>query len=146
MSTMTLTAPLARPRSRPVGIHSGGRPTRPSMAVPVRGRPAPTRSAGASPARPLRLTARGRVALLACLGAVALAVPGVSGALGLGAPSGVAPPVRFVTVQPGQSLWAIAGEVAPGADRRDTVAQIRDLNALPGSGVQAGQQIAVPGW
>lgn len=145
MSTMTLTAPLARPRSRPVGIHSGGRPARRPMAIPVRGRPAPTRSAGASPTQPLRLTARGRVTLLACLAAMALAVPGVAGAVGLAGPSAVAQPVRYVTVQPGQSLWAIAGEVAPGADRRETVAQIRELNALPGSGVQAGQQIAVPG-
>jgi hypothetical protein len=41
-------------------------------------------------------------------------------------------------------LWSIAGEVAPGADRRDTVAEIVELNALDGSSVRAGQRIAVP--
>jgi LysM repeat protein len=49
-----------------------------------------------------------------------------------------------VTVAPGQTLWAIAGEVAPNADRRDTVARIQELNALSSVNLQAGQKIAVP--
>jgi LysM repeat protein len=53
-------------------------------------------------------------------------------------------PVEYVTVLPGDTLWNIANDVAPGADPRDTVAEIIELNALPGSTVQAGQQLAVP--
>jgi LysM repeat protein len=49
-----------------------------------------------------------------------------------------------VTVAPGDSLWSIAGDVAPDADRRDTVAEIMELNALSGSSVNVGQRIAVP--
>jgi hypothetical protein len=53
-------------------------------------------------------------------------------------------PVTYRVVLPGETLWQIAGEVAPGADRRDTVARIVELNALPNAGVNAGQRIAVP--
>ena len=53
-------------------------------------------------------------------------------------------PVTYRVVLPGESLWQIAGEVAPGVDRRDTVARIVELNALSTAGVNAGQRIAVP--
>jgi hypothetical protein len=52
--------------------------------------------------------------------------------------------VSYRTVLPGETLWQIAGEVAPGVDRRDTVARIVELNALSSAGVAAGQRIAVP--
>ena len=52
--------------------------------------------------------------------------------------------MRYVTVAPGDTLWSIAGEVAPGEDRRDTVARILELNARETSGVRAGDRIAVP--
>ena len=53
-------------------------------------------------------------------------------------------PTRYITVGPGETLWAIAGEVAPDADRRDTVQRILEINALPSANLQAGQRIAVP--
>jgi hypothetical protein len=53
-------------------------------------------------------------------------------------------PVSYRVVLPGETLWQIAGEVAPGTDRRDTVAKIIELNALPGAALAAGQRIAVP--
>jgi hypothetical protein len=53
-------------------------------------------------------------------------------------------PVTYRVVLPGETLWQIAGEVAPGVDRRDTVARIIELNALPTGGINAGQRIAVP--
>ncbi len=53
-------------------------------------------------------------------------------------------PVTYRAVLPGETLWEIAGEVAPGVDRRDTVARILELNALSTAGVYAGQRIAVP--
>jgi Tfp pilus assembly protein FimV len=53
-------------------------------------------------------------------------------------------PVTYRVVLPGETLWQIAGEVAPGVDRRDTVARLLELNALSTAGVRAGQRIAVP--
>lgn len=53
-------------------------------------------------------------------------------------------PTLTVTVQQGQSLWAIAGTVAPERDPRDVVADIVQLNNLDGGGVNPGQQLFVP--
>jgi LysM repeat protein len=50
----------------------------------------------------------------------------------------------YVVVQPGGSLWDVASEVDPSVDPRDLVAEIVRLNNLEGSGVQAGQPIALP--
>jgi LysM repeat protein len=49
-----------------------------------------------------------------------------------------------VTVAPGDTLWSIAGEAAPGVDRRDTVHRIVELNALAGPELSVGQRVAVP--
>jgi hypothetical protein len=53
-------------------------------------------------------------------------------------------PVSYRVILPGETLWQIAGEVAPNTDRRDTVAQILELNALSTAQVQVGQRIALP--
>jgi LysM repeat protein len=53
-------------------------------------------------------------------------------------------PVAERVVLPGETLWGIAGEVAPGVDRRETVAQIMELNDLASAEVRAGQRLAVP--
>ena len=53
--------------------------------------------------------------------------------------------VSYRTVLPGETLWGIAGEVAPDADRGDTVAELMELNALTNPAVAAGQRIALPG-
>jgi LysM repeat protein len=49
-----------------------------------------------------------------------------------------------VTVQAGESLWAIAGAVAPDRDPRDVIADIVQLNNLSSGGVVPGQQLFVP--
>lgn len=51
---------------------------------------------------------------------------------------------HYVVVQPGDSLWSVASQLDPSADPRDLVAEIVQLNQLDGSGVQAGQPVAVP--
>ena len=53
-------------------------------------------------------------------------------------------PTVSVTVQPGESLWAIAGSVAPERDPRDVVADIVQLNNLDAARVMPGQQLFVP--
>lgn len=96
----------------------------------------------------LRLTHRGRV-VFGVLG-VLLALAAIGAALLLGSPQAVATAEEssaefgYVIVQPGASLWSVATELDPQADPRDIVAELVRLNQMGGSGVQAGQPIAVP--
>jgi len=96
---------------------------------------------------PLRLTRRGR-AVARALAALALLVVVAGGVLvdrpALAGQDAEAGPVAERVVLPGETLWAIAGEVAPDVDRRETVAQIMELNDLASAEVRAGQRLAVP--
>ncbi|KIC64664.1 LysM peptidoglycan-binding domain-containing protein [Pseudarthrobacter phenanthrenivorans] len=101
--------------------------------------------------RPLRLTRRGRIVLigapLVLLAVVLLSLSGFfnSPAKASDSAAGLAvTPTVTVTVQPGQSLWAIAGTVAPDRDARDVVADIVQLNNLGAGSVIPGQQLFVP--
>jgi Tfp pilus assembly protein FimV len=100
------------------------------------------------PTAPLRLTARGRLVVRATAGlcGVGLALAAVlAGGRVANASSDARPlAVEYHVVRPGETLWQIAGASAPGADRRDTVARIVELNALRTAELQAGQRIAVP--
>jgi LysM domain len=97
---------------------------------------------------PIRLTRRGRVVVRA--GVVLMIVLALAGGvllMGRSAQAGSTPTrvtASYRVVLPGETLWQIAGEVAPGVDRRDTVADILELNALSSAEVFAGQRIAVP--
>jgi len=96
-----------------------------------------------SPA-PLRLTRRGRIAVVAALLAMLSTLGGLVGhAATAGADQRQA--VRHVTVRPGETLWQLAERVAPGADPRVVVAQLAAINHLPGDGVAAGQRLIVSG-
>jgi len=53
-------------------------------------------------------------------------------------------PTRQVLVLPGQTLWSIAAEVDPTADRRDVIADIVRMNGLQSSQVMAGQALELP--
>lgn len=129
------------------------RTTTPSRRVPAQRtaavRMAPSRvphPAGTSVPRPtLRLTRRGRVVVLlvtvgAAFGAfTVLSDPAVS------TPEHHRSSAEKVIVEPGQSLWDIATEIAPGEDTRDVISEIVDLNALESAGsIQAGQALFVP--
>ncbi len=92
-----------------------------------------------------RLTARGRLVLLLAL--VGLLLVGFS--LGrsrteAATTTSPSPAVTQTTVQVGESLWTVARRVSPGTDPRATVQQLRRLNHLSGSGLQAGQQLLLP--
>ena len=54
------------------------------------------------------------------------------------------PASHSIVVQPGQTLWGIATQVAPHADPRATIQQIIVLNHLPSTGLRAGQELALP--
>ena len=92
----------------------------------------------------MRLTRRGRLVITTLLFAVGVAITMFSGTVSLAGTDVEHLPVRYVTVAPGDTLWSIAGEAAPGVDRRDTVHRIVELNALAGPELTVGQRVAVP--
>jgi hypothetical protein len=102
---------------------------------------------GNAPAPRLRLTSRGRFVfgVLAAIPVIAVAV-----FLGIGADGANATldsgttTFEYVSVEPGQSLWQLAEQVAPQADPREVVADILSLNNLPSGDVQPGQELAIP--
>ena len=100
----------------------------------------------AGPARPaLRLTRRGRLLVsLAFLGASLALMTAMGGwavaSLGGGEPA----PVRVVEVQPGQTLYDIAGETAEPGHVREMVYRIQELNSLPSGRIAEGQKLAIP--
>ena len=95
--------------------------------------------------RQLRLTRRGRVAVvLAALLTLVVALSVGGGTVSQATGSGPVRAPHTVTVQPGESLWALAERIAPSMDPRLVVAQIEQLNHLAGPQVMAGQQLVVP--
>ncbi|MET1085581.1 MAG: LysM peptidoglycan-binding domain-containing protein [Arthrobacter sp.] len=113
--------------------------------------PAGQRRERPAPLPPLRLTRRGKIVLigipLVLLAALLLSLAGFFNSPAKASDSAsdlsVTPTVT-VTVQPGQSLWAIAGTIAPERDARDVVADIVQLNNLSAGTVHPGQQLYVP--
>ncbi|GAA2180851.1 hypothetical protein GCM10009847_20320 [Leucobacter tardus] len=96
----------------------------------------------------LRLTHRGRV-VFGTIGTLLTAgVLALLAALGATSASASAEQSEqsFSTVvaAPGDSLWGIAESLDPEGDPRDLVAELVTLNGMDGSGVQAGESIAVP--
>ncbi len=106
-----------------------------------------SRTAAATRPAPMRLTRRGRIVL-----GTLVALPIIVGAyfIGMGSSSAGADSVQSnvtfeqVTVMPGDTLWKIAGDVAPGVDPQSVVSAIADLNQLDSLTVQPGQQLAIP--
>jgi hypothetical protein len=93
----------------------------------------------------VRLTRRGRLVAFVSSLAMACAVFGAfaGSATGSGAAS-ERPMLRTITVQPGDTLWGIAREVAPGEDPREVIAEIESLNSSVGAVLQAGDELVVP--
>lgn len=50
-----------------------------------------------------------------------------------------------VKVQPGDTLWSLASQYGPaGADIRNTICEIEDLNGITASGLMPGQCLTIP--
>ncbi|MGA9582535.1 MAG: LysM domain-containing protein [Allosphingosinicella sp.] len=98
------------------------------------------------PDKPLRLTGRGRVAVVTLALAVISTLAIVFGSSVVATSEASAPgAVATITVQPGQTLWSIAAEARPDVDIRTTVDQIVRLNALEdGATLPIGATLAVP--
>ena len=96
----------------------------------------------------LRITARGRRVLVAAAAlplAVGIGFSVLAGGSAL-ASGTQAEPVSFdtVAVLPGDTLWSIAAEAAPGADPRVVIEDIKRLNNLSSGAIQVGAEIAIP--
>jgi LysM repeat protein len=94
--------------------------------------------------QPVRLTRRGRVAIVLLVLAVATVAMAFGRATVQAGSSTQGAVVDYVTVAPGDTLWQIAQSATPGADPRATVDRIIELNGLSGASLQAGQRLAVP--
>lgn len=98
----------------------------------------------------LRLTRRGRLVLTSAVALPLAAVLAFSVLAGGSAASAgdqlSTPGAAFATVMvaPGETLWGIAGQVAPSADPRDVVDAIKRLNSLDSAQLIAGQRLAIP--
>lgn len=117
------------------------RPTRVAAARPATPAARPQRPAGR-----VRLTRRGRVLVV-----LALAVALLAGLSLLRTSASVATsqapapaPLGVTTVHPGETLWGVARRIAPDADVRRLVAQIRELNHMDSATLQIGQQLLLP--
>ena len=94
----------------------------------------------------VRLTRRGHWVALMLLAAIAFTLLALIGPRSSAVPGNARlEPVQTVQVQPGQTLWDIAREVAPSQDPRAVVDAIVDLNALTDPGaLQVGQRLGIP--
>ena len=130
------TGPVRHPRAATSAVRRAARrSSRPGMP--------------AAPDRPLRLTGRGRAVVIVVLALV------VVGAFTAGRGSAAATPARpgpvggphdvhRVLVQPGDTLWHFAEQVAPRSDPRGVVERLRRLNHLRDWRLTEGQVLTLP--
>jgi LysM repeat protein len=85
------------------------------------------------------------VARAARLGAAFAATAGAGIVFALVAHGWSAPAASTVVVQPGDTLWSIAGEHYPSDDVRARVDQIEQLNRLKSPVITAGETLELPG-
>jgi len=119
-----------------------------SITAPVLGmsRPSGLGSSAVRRSAPLRLTARGRAVLLALLSVpLVLGIASLSLGGGTATASGEAGvALEYVLVQPGQTLWGLAVELAPASDPREVIDDLIRFNQLGSADLAAGQQLAIP--
>lgn len=101
----------------------------------------------ASTSPSLRLTPRGRL-VLGLMGAFVFLLGWIT--LGSGSADASVEQAtsvgQFVVVQPGESLWSIATDIAPDSDPREVIMRIREMNNLGADHVHPGQSLAVPSF
>lgn len=131
---------VVRPAPRPVypgrPVHVDGR--RPARLVTAPNRPV------ARPCEPRQ--GAGSIGWLVLAGVlVFLVVLGIGWGMGAGSDSAVPTDTVTVTVHPGQTLWSVAHQMAPGVSTAAEIARIRQLNGLDADSVlYPGELLAVP--
>jgi hypothetical protein len=93
---------------------------------------------------PLRLTRRGRAAVLVLLVLAASLASAVLFTTASRAEQMPAGPPPTIVVQPGETLWDIAARVRPDRNGQAAVDELRRLNDLRGYGVRAGEVLILP--
>jgi nucleoid-associated protein YgaU len=133
------------PRTRPTTVPPGpGSPPRPALRVLEGGR-APGRVARQAVYRRRRLAALALVAVV-LVAALLLANAVVARTAGGGTPTPVAGTSASAVhvVQPGDTLWSIAADVAGTGDVREVVDLIQELNGLQDAVLMPGQVLELP--
>ena len=135
MATMTLT-PTVATRTAKTLVNQG------NAACPTPA--ANQRQQAAAASSELRLTRRGR--LVVSIASVVVAAMAGAGVITVATSTdAVASSTSVVySVQPGDTLWGIAGRIRPGADRRETVAAILQMNPQAAGGVVVGESLRLP--
>jgi nucleoid-associated protein YgaU len=146
MSTTYSSLPVRPTRiARPGGRGDFGRRPAVDAAVSPVG---PATRPSAPPSRltqSVRLTRRGQVLMVGVLLALVLATWSWLGSPTAASSHAHHPSAHSIVVRPGQTLWDIAGEIAPDKDPRTVIAEIEDLNAISDPGdLVAGQPLYVP--
>jgi len=152
MTTASLTAPVVRSTSPVRVVRAGSAPAttrRSSFGADSARSTSTTRPRESSGG--LKLTRRGRfVVRFAIFAVLVLATIALTNGLlggGTAARAGaesVSPATSMVVVQPGQTMWSIANQVAPEHDAREVIARIKDLNHLTSAALVPGQALIVP--
>lgn len=122
----------------PITRHSLIAPGEDAMAAPA----ARSRVSGEPQ---LRLTRRGQVVVFTFFLVLALLATMMVASWANASKDAPTPvQVRVITVQPGDTLYGIAGRMAEPGQVRDMVHYLQQLNALPTTDLQAGQRLAIP--
>ena len=98
----------------------------------------------AAVAPPLRLTRRGIAVVAGLVAALAIALVLVAWSSAPAGQRAAARPAQ-VTVQPGDTLWSIAGRIAPSRDPRAEVADLQRINHLASVALVPGQVLRTAG-
>jgi hypothetical protein len=107
---------------------------------------------GYGPSSHLRLTSRGRAvfttlaAIPVVIAAFLIATNGGTASASLESTfdSTQAASYTYVTINAGESLWAVAQRIAPSADPRDVINDILVFNGMSSAELVPGQRIAIP--
>ena len=51
---------------------------------------------------------------------------------------------EYVTISSGQTLWALAEQLAPNADPQDWMQEVVNINGLTSTDLKPGQRLALP--
>jgi hypothetical protein len=95
----------------------------------------------------LRITRRGRIVLGSLIVVPVLAVLAFQALAGTPAVATGSAPERdlaHVTIMPGESLWSLAEQIAPGSDPLTVIDEIVALNRLDSTSVEQGQRLSLP--
>lgn len=146
---------LSYAAARPLRLVRDAAGSAPAEEQLARVLPFPVRAAAPGPQRgvvdapvPVRLTRRGRrvvagLVLVGGLGFAALVGPALLGDPSPG-PGLALAGESSVVVQPGDTLWSIAGDLAPDEDPRGVVDALQAANGLEGAELVPGQVLLVP--